>query len=75
MQNAIGMKSIVLKISGFAKFELDHKISNDHFHAMVMKLSMVKDTTIDPKENVKSGLSMSQSADKGERVFSKDRLD
>ena len=33
--NAVGYKSIVLKLSGFAKFELDTKISRDQFHQLV----------------------------------------
>ncbi len=30
--NAVGFKSIVAKLSGFAKFELDTKITLDQFH-------------------------------------------
>ena len=30
---------MVLKLSGFAKFEVDHKFTSDHFYRMVMKLS------------------------------------
>ena len=30
--NALGYKSIVLKLSGFAKFDLDTKINRDQFH-------------------------------------------
>ena len=30
--NAVGYKSIVVKLSGFAKFELDTKISRDQFY-------------------------------------------
>ena len=30
--NAVGYKSIVLKLSGFAKFDLDTKITRDQFH-------------------------------------------
>ena len=37
--NAIGMKSIVLKLSGFAKFELDTKLSRDHFCDVMDSLS------------------------------------
>ncbi|TNV76095.1 hypothetical protein FGO68_gene10224 [Halteria grandinella] len=33
--NAVGYKSIVLKLSGFAKFELDTKITRDQFHQLV----------------------------------------
>ena len=58
------MKSIVQKISGFAKFELDHKLSLDHFRNIVMKLSMVKDTSqINDKEKPV------------ELVFSQERFD
>ena len=32
-------KAMVLKLSGFAKFEVDHKFTSDHFYRMVMKLS------------------------------------
>lgn len=62
IQNAIGMKSIVQKLSGFAKFELDHKIGVEQFHVIAMKLAMVKDTSIDAKEAAKSGVSMSAAA-------------
>jgi hypothetical protein len=62
LQNAIGMKSIVQKLSGFAKFELDHKLGVEQFHAIAMKLAMVKDTSIDPREAAKSGVSMSAAA-------------
>ena len=37
------MKSIVQKISGFAKFELDHKLGLDQFRTIVMKLATIKD--------------------------------
>lgn len=37
------MKSIVQKLSGFAKFELDHKLGVEHFQAIVAKLSTQKD--------------------------------
>jgi|LakMenEpi03Aug12_release.lakeMendotaPanAssembly.Ray.scaffolds.fasta_scaffold551210_2 hypothetical protein len=37
------MKSIVIKLSGFAKFELDHKLGLEQFNTIVMKLSCVKD--------------------------------
>ncbi len=30
---------MVLKLSGFAKFEVDHKMTSEHFYKMVMKLS------------------------------------
>ena len=43
VDGSVSMKSIVLKLSGFAKFDLDHKISSEHFHGIAMKLSMVKD--------------------------------
>ena len=33
--NAVGYKSIVVKLSGFAKFELDTKITKDQFHQLV----------------------------------------
>ncbi len=33
--NSIGYKGIVLKLSGFAKFDLDTKISRDNFHQLV----------------------------------------
>lgn len=56
------MKSIVQKLSGFAKFELDHKLGVDQFHAIAMKLAMVKDTYTDPREAAKSGVSMSAAA-------------
>ena len=56
------MKSIVQKLSGFAKFELDHKLGVEQFHAIAMKLAMVKDTSIDPREAAKSGVSMSAAA-------------
>ena len=32
-------KAMVLKLSGFAKFEVDHKMTSEHFYKMVMKLS------------------------------------
>ena len=32
-------KAMVLKLSGFAKFEVDHKFASEHFYRMVMKLS------------------------------------
>lgn len=37
------MKSIVQKISGFAKFELDHKLGLDQFRTIVMKLATIRD--------------------------------
>ena len=37
------MKSIVIKLSGFAKFELDHKLGFDQFNVIVNKLAMTKD--------------------------------
>ena len=76
-QNAIGMKSIVQKLSGFAKFELDHKLGVEHFHAIAMKLAMVKDTLAEAKDAVKSGLSMSAAAqsERTDKVFSKERLE
>ena len=33
--NAVGYKSIVVKLSGFAKFELDTKITREQFHQLV----------------------------------------
>ena len=33
--NALGYKSIIMKLSGFAKFDLDTKISRDQFHQFV----------------------------------------
>lgn len=40
-QSALGMKAIVLKLTGDAKlkFELDHKISAEQFCRLVLKLS------------------------------------
>lgn len=32
---SIGYKSIIVKISGFAKFDLDTKITKEHFYALV----------------------------------------
>ena len=32
-------KAMVLKLSGFAKFEVDLKFNSEHFYRMVMKLS------------------------------------
>ena len=37
--NIMSTKAMVLKLSGFAKFEVDHKFSSDHFYRMVMMLS------------------------------------
>ena len=34
---------MVLKLSGFAKFEVDHKFACEHFYRMVMKLSTPND--------------------------------
>lgn len=34
-----GMKAMVNKLSGFAKFELDHKLTASHFCQLIMKLS------------------------------------
>ena len=33
--NAVGYKGMVAKLSGFAKFELDTKITRDQFHQLV----------------------------------------
>jgi hypothetical protein len=48
MQNSVGMKSIVQKLSGFAKFELDHKIGRDQFNTIVMKLAHIKTQGSEP---------------------------
>ena len=37
--NIMSTKAMVLKLSGFAKFEVDHKFSSEHFYRMVIKLS------------------------------------
>ena len=36
--NAITMKPMVAKLSGFAKFELDYKVSKDQFAEMILKI-------------------------------------
>ena len=35
----LGMKAIVAKLSGFAKFECDHKMSASQFYELVLKMS------------------------------------
>ena len=37
--NIMSTKAMVLKLSGFAKFEVDHKFQSEHFYRMVIKLS------------------------------------
>jgi len=34
-----GMKAIVQKLGGFAKFELDHKLNSNQFYNLIIKLS------------------------------------
>ena len=40
--SVLGMKTMVLKMSGFAKFEVDHKLSQSQFFHLLIKLSTVK---------------------------------
>lgn len=35
----LGMKAIVAKLSGFAKFEIDHKMTPSQFYDLVLKIS------------------------------------
>ena len=77
------MKSIVVKLSGFAKFELDHKLGFEQFQGIVMKLSNIKEQTAELKESIKSMDQKSERTLTGSvagsfptgLVFSKDRLD
>ena len=36
--NALTMKPLVAKLSGFAKFELDHKLTKDQFVNLMMSI-------------------------------------
>lgn len=36
-----GMKAMVLKLGGFAKFELDHKMNAKQFYNFIMKMTTV----------------------------------
>ena len=42
--NALTMKPIVLKLSGFAKFELDHKLSKEQFTDIILKITGIGET-------------------------------
>ena len=45
--NALGYKSVVLKLSGFAKFDLDTKINRDQFHSFVDGMCRKSDGELD----------------------------
>ena len=48
--NAIGYKSIVQKLSGFAKFDLDTKLSRDQFYQFVLDLCYKVDHGLDEEK-------------------------
>ena len=42
--NALTMKPLVAKLSGFAKFEVDYKMSKDQFTEVIVKLTGMGET-------------------------------
>ena len=42
--NALTMKPMVAKLSGFAKFEVDHKLSKDQFTDIILKITGIGET-------------------------------
>jgi hypothetical protein len=68
------MKSIVIKLSGFAKFELDHKLGFEQFNTIVMKLSTVKDTEASSSVEPKSDRQTTRSVPAG-MTISKERME
>ena len=44
---SIGYKSIVMKLSGFAKFDLDTKINREHFYQIVEGMSRTTQDELD----------------------------
>ena len=49
MQNQIGFKAVVAKISGFAKFDVDTKISKYQFFHLLEQLCLDLETEDDAK--------------------------
>jgi hypothetical protein len=64
-----GMKAIVNRLSGFAKFELDHKLTVSHFYQIVMKLSEIEGEAVEGEEAVPASVFSQEQHDKILDIF------
>ena len=53
-QNALGMKAIMAKLSGFAKFDVDHKLNSEQFFNLFFQASHVKNPNAEQQDSIKS---------------------